>query len=108
VRWTLAKLVGLGVVVAAAKRSPQRAGLVVLQPYFASAQPGPVPYKVESHQSRIVRTYAASISPRGLWWPSLSRDGWRAHSQGRPTIVTTLVVYAGLAFATGGGYACTT
>ena len=101
-RWTLAKLVGLGVVVAAASGALSVLASWYYQPYFASG-----------NQS-LSLTKFNPLNPglfdlRGIgfaaWTLAAFAIGALAGVLIRrvvPTIVTTLAVYAGLAFATGG------
>jgi hypothetical protein len=102
-RWTLAKLVGLGLVVAATTGA---LGILVswfLQPYFAAAASG--------SQSLITRDPLdpTLFDARGFafaaWTLAAFAIGALAGMLIRrvvPTIVATLAVYAGLAFAVGG------
>ena len=99
-RWTLAKLVGLGVVVTAASGALSVLAWWYYQPYFAAGN--------------LSLTKFNPLNPglfdlRGLgfaaWTLAAFAIGALAGVLIRrvvPTIVTTLVVYAGLAFATGG------
>ena len=83
-RWTLAKLVGLGVVVAAASGALSAAGLVVLPAVFRLGQPVLVPYHVQSAQSRIVRAARVCVRRMDPGRFRHRRPGRRAHSQSRP------------------------
>jgi len=94
----LAKLVGSGR--GGPVSEPSACCLVVFQPYFASGNQSSSLTKFNA-QSRLFDLRGVD-SPRGLWCLRCRRPGWRAHSQVVPTIVTTLVFYAALAFATGG------
>ena len=82
-RWTLAKLVALGVAVAAARRSLQRAGLLVLpavlrrgqRAVFSSTVPA-LSRAVRPARGRVRRLDAGRLRDR--------RPGRHAHSPGRP------------------------
>jgi hypothetical protein len=101
-RWTLAKLVALGVAVAAASAALSILASWYYQPYFASG-----------NQSLSLTEFnplnPGLFDQRGLafaaWTLTAFAIGALAGVLIRkvvPAIVTTLVVYAGLAFATGG------
>jgi hypothetical protein len=101
-RWTLAKLVGLGVVVAAATGLLSVLASWFFQPYFAAAAAG--------SQSMITKT---PLDPALFDLRGFAYAGWTlaAFAIGAlagilirrvvPTIVATLAVYAGLAFGVG-------
>ena len=78
-RWTLAKLVALGVVVAAAAGALSVLFSWYYQPYFADGQPGPVPYRGRPRSLPACSTCAGSRSPPGRWRPSRSAP-WPACS----------------------------
>ncbi len=106
-RWTLAKLVALGVVVAAAAGALSVLFSWYYQPYFAAGNQALFsPSRSRSGRPRSLpacSTCAGSPSPPGRWPPSRSAS-WPASLIRRvvPAIVATLVAYAGLAFAAGG------
>ena len=100
-RWTLAKLVALGVVVAAASGALSVLAVVVLPAVLRLEQPVPRP-TVQSARSRHCSTCAALRF--AAWTLAAFAIGVLAGVLIRrvvPAIVATLAVYAGLAFATG-------
>ncbi len=100
-RWTLAKLVGLGFVVAAASGALSVLAVWYYQPYFASNNQA-------SSLTKFNPLDPGLFDLRGIgfaaWTLAAFAIGVLAGALIRrvvPTIVTTLAVYAGLAFATG-------
>ena len=101
-RWTLAKLVGLGVVVAAASGALSVLASWYYQPYFASGNQSPSLAKFNPLNPGLFDLRGIGFA---AWTLAAFAVGALAGVLIRrvvPTIVTTLAVYAGLAFATGG------
>jgi ABC-type transport system involved in multi-copper enzyme maturation permease subunit len=101
-RWTLAKLVGLGVVVAAASGVLSALASWYYQPYFASGSQAPSLTKLNPLNSGLFDLRGVDFA---AWTLAAFAIGVMAGMLIRrvvPAIVTTLVVYAALAFATGG------
>ncbi len=104
-RWTLAKLVGLGVVVTAASGALSVLASWYYQPYFASGSLTKFnPLNPGLFDLRGVAF--RGVDSGGLRY---RRPGWRPHSQGRPCHRRPLWLFTpGSPSRPGGGYACTT
>ncbi len=101
-RWTLAKLVGLGVVVAAASGALSILAVWYYQPYFASGNQPPSLTKFNPLNPGLFDLRGIGFAAWTLAAFAIGALVGVLIRRVVPTIVTTLVVYAGLAFATGG------
>lgn len=101
-RWTLAKLVGLGVLVAAASGALSVLAVWYYQPYFASGNQSPSLTKFNPLNPGLFDLRGIGFAAWTLAAFAIGALVGVLIRRVVPAIVATLAVYAGLAFATGG------
>ena len=108
-RWTLAKLVGLGVVVAAASGALSVLVSWYYQPYFASGNQSPSLAKFNPLNPGLFDLRGRCVSPRGLWRPSPSAPWLACSFAGSSPPSSPLWLFTqGSPLLPGGGYECVT